>query len=128
MALPDRAYLLAWLAAFAATQLIEVPIYLWRCVPRRPWVAVGASGWTHPMLWFVAVPVWRAHAVQWAPQFGLEDLNQAEFAFVVTCEVAIVLGEGLWLRGWRATRPWTWALVANATSFAVGELIYWVTM
>ena len=45
-----------WSTAFLLTQGIEVPVYVWaaRSLPgmRRVIYAVGASGITHPVIWF----------------------------------------------------------------------------
>ncbi len=121
----DHAYLLAWAKAFVATQLIEVPIYLRFCVPRRPWVALGASTLTHPLLWALLWPSWflvRASVLARAPWLG--DRQTEIVAVTAVGEGLVWLTEGLWFRLWGGHQPWRWSLVANATSAGVGVLLY----
>jgi len=120
----DARYLAAWAGAFALTQAIEAPIYLWRCVPGQRGNAVLASTWTHPVLWFAAVPLWRRFEVEIAAGLGWSDLASAETLFVHLCEIAIVVVEGWWLRRCGGRRPWLWALAANGASYCAGEAIY----
>jgi hypothetical protein len=94
-----------WLVAFAATQAVEVPIYVlalrehaWR---QRLWVAFMASVITHPIAWamgFVLHP------------FVLHAIVAETFAVVV---------EALWLRRHGVPKAVWWALTANAASVAV---------
>lgn len=93
-----------WLVAFAATQAVEVPIYLlalrqhpWR---QRLWVAFMASAITHPIAWALGL-VLRPFLVH-----------------VIVAETFAVVVEALWLRRHGVPRaPW-WALTANAASVA----------
>jgi hypothetical protein len=100
------AYFTAWLTAFAFTQLVEVPIYSVG-LRVRWWAAFGASAITHPLLWFVIMPL--------APlTFG---------ARVGLGEAFVVLAEAAYFRlGWRRPHALTWSLVANAASFGLGLL------
>ncbi len=96
----------AWLAAFALTQLVEVPIY--RYGARASWsTALLASTFTHPVVWFV---------------FPL--LTSLSYWQMVACaELFAVLFEAAWLRirgidGVR--RALGWSLLANAASVVIG--------
>ncbi len=96
----------AWLAAFAFTQLVEVPIYA-VALRTRVLTAFGASAITHPVVWFVIFPFVPL------PYLGLAAVAEA-FA---------VLAEGAYF--WvllRRRRVWLWALVANAASCGLGLL------
>ncbi len=94
----------AWLAAFAFTQLIEVPLYL--AATGRRWVAAfGASLITHPIVWFVFPRYWpRGH---WESMVACAEL------FAVAIEAA-------WLASFGVKRPIEWAFAANAASFVTG--------
>lgn len=98
-------YALAWLAAFAFTQAVEVPVY------RRggcSWAgAFGASAITHPVVWFVIFPLLR--------------VGYAER--IVVAELFAVLVEALWLRvALKRPRALGWSLAANGLSFGLGML------
>jgi hypothetical protein len=109
-------YIALWLAAFTVTQLVEIPIYLRFSVPGRFWIAFGATGITHPVLWFVLIPAFRALA---SPQMAA-----SESSFVWACEVSIVVVEALWMRHWGGKWPWAVALGANGASYLTGEVIW----
>ncbi len=96
-------YALAWLKAFAFTQLIEAPVY------RRAgcsWAgALAASALTHPALWFVIFPY----------------VPLGYVAKAVVAEVFAWTVEALWLRfALRVPRAWMWSLLANGLSFSLG--------
>lgn len=96
-------YALAWLQAFAFTQLIEAPVY------RRAgcgWAgAFAASAITHPAVWFVIFP----HA----------PMGYAAKAAVA--EAFAWGAEALWLRhALGVPRAWAWSLLANGLSFGLG--------
>ncbi len=58
------AYALAWLRAFAFTELVEAPLY--RRLLGVEWrVALGASAITHPLLWIVLPLVWPHVSIPW---------------------------------------------------------------
>lgn len=94
--------LVHWLAAFALTQLVEVPIYL--RAQRRFSVAFGASAITHPVVWFVVPLLWHGSYA----------------GMVIVAETFAVVTEALWLRRAEVPRAFTWSLVANGASVAVG--------
>ena len=104
------AYVLAWLRAFAFTQLVEVPIYLRGA---RVSAAQGfvASTLTHPVLWFVIFP-----------------LSPASYeTTTIVGELWVWLVEAAYLRyltrpDMRWPRALAWSLVANAASAGFGEL------
>ncbi len=107
--------LLRWLAAFAVTQIVEVPIYL-RALARSPEtrgaprsirfaIAFGASLLTHPFVWFVFP---RLH-------LGLTYVERS-----LLSEVFAWGFETLWLRFFGVERAWLWSLAANSASVAVG--------
>jgi hypothetical protein len=50
-ALWSLSYVGAWARAFACTQLVEVPIYIW-LIPAPRVRAFAASACTHPLVWF----------------------------------------------------------------------------
>lgn len=94
-----------WLLAFAVTQAIEIPIYLWatpgRPWARRLWIAAMASVMTHPIVW----------AMGW--------VIRPYLLYVLVAETFAVVVETLWLRYHGVPQPFWWALTANATSVAV---------
>lgn len=104
--------LAAWLAAFAVTQAVEVPIHATalrrapraRPLPRRIALAFAASALTHPVV-FVAFPALF-------PRDYWTGVAAAE-AFAVGVE-ALYLG---WLG---VPRSIGWAALANGASFALG--------
>jgi hypothetical protein len=106
-------YLVAWLRAFAFTQLVEVPIYM-RFARATPAQAFGASAITHPLLWFVIFP--------------LSPLGYT--ATSIAGELWVWLVEAAYLR-WivriepRLHRALLWSLLANAASEGLGELCRW---
>lgn len=100
----------SWLRAFALTQCIEVPIYLW-FARGKPWssrllFAAGASAITHPLLWW---------ALPWTVT------SYATLA--VAGESGVWLIEGLWAMLWRIPRPFLASLIANAASMGIGWLV-----
>ncbi|MEM9071507.1 MAG: hypothetical protein AAGE52_23575 [Myxococcota bacterium] len=113
----------SWLYAFALTQLIEAPIYV-RALRERPraerWVlALTPSAFTHPLLWFVFVPLTYEPLGYW-PMVALGEL-------------LVTLAEGVLLAVFRPgsfakalPRALLWSLAANGTSVAVGFLSQWL--
>lgn len=106
------AYILAWLRAFAFTQLVEAPIY--RGLVKARWtVALGASAITHPFVWF-AFPYLRL-----VPGIGY-------LAMVIVAELFAWLVEAVYLRlvlriSWR--RAVLASLAANSASLGLGILM-----
>ena len=102
---------LAWLTAFAVTQIVEVPIYA-AALRERPWrerigLAFAASAITHPFVWYVFPPL-------------IEDY----WTMVVLAELFAVAVEGLWFWCFGLRRAILWALVANGASVGVGFALY----
>lgn len=95
-----------WAAAFALTQLIEVPIYRLALGPRRgAWlIAFVASLLTHPFIFLVLPGLWRG---DWVSYFW-------------AAEAVAVLGEATWLGLMGLRAALFWALVANTASVAIG--------
>ncbi len=96
-----------WLLAFLFTQLVEIPIYsvALRC---SPLVAFGASALTHPVVWFGI----------FHPRVPGSYTGKA-----IVAELFAWLAEAAYFRfAFGMRRAWLWALVANATSVAVGLL------
>jgi hypothetical protein len=99
--------LTSWLAAFAVTQAVEIPIVV-RAQPDVPWprrllVAAGGSTLTHPVVWFVIPRL----VTDWT-------------AMVLVAETFAVLAEAAWFRAFGISQPLLWSLLANASSVAVG--------
>jgi hypothetical protein len=97
-----------WLAAFALTQALEMPVYARALGPERTWalrlaIAFGASAITHPLVWF-------SH-----PLLGWPWLS-----YVVAAEGFAVTVEMLWLRRFGVPHAFWWSLCANALSAGVG--------
>jgi hypothetical protein len=100
-----------WLAAFALTQAVEIPV-VWRALPERGrWarlaIAAGGSALTHPIVWFVAP---RVIPAGWTVR-------------VAVAETFAVLVEAVWLRAFGVRRAFWWSLLANASSLATGLLV-----
>ena len=98
-----------WIAAFALTQLVEVPIYACAYrekeprVARRLAIAFAASAITHPFVWFVFPRVVHPYLVM-----------------LLFAEAFAVIAEAAWFRRLDMPRPLFWSFVANATSVGVG--------
>ncbi len=90
-----------WAVAFLITQAIEVPLYL-RVTTFR--VAVLASTFTHPIVWFVFPMVWP----------------RGYTSMVVAAEVFAWGIEALWLKSLGVHRAMLWSFIANGASFCVG--------
>jgi hypothetical protein len=112
------AYLLAWLRAFAFTQVIEAPIYR-RIVPCSFGQAFAASLFTHPLVWFI-FPLLGRHRIDlpWCsvPLPGLSYVN-----WTILAELAAWLLEALWfLRFVSWQRALMVSLIGNSASLAIG--------
>jgi hypothetical protein len=104
----NDALLAHWAVAFSFTQIVEIPIYR-RMLDARFFEAFGASAITHPLLWFVFVPLVRGH------------LSYAEYAAVG--EILVVLVEAAYFGFvFKRKRALVASLSANAASFALGLL------
>ncbi len=113
-------YLTEWALAFGLTELVEMPIVtrVTRGLAALPWqqraaIAFFATLATHPIVWFVV------------PQLGLSEPLRygASEAWAFGAELAF----------YRVAMPGaTWGLaaaasgLANAASFLLGLLAYWV--
>jgi hypothetical protein len=103
-----------WLAAFAITQLVEVPIYFLAQDGERPWpqrlcLAFGASAVTHPFVWYL-----------------FPELIHPWWLMVVAAESFAVLVEAGWFAVFGLRKALLWALVANGTSVCVGFVLQWL--
>jgi hypothetical protein len=103
------AYVLAWLRAFAFTQVVEVPIYM-RVARVTAWQGFVASLITHPVLWFVIFPY----------------LPASYDTKTIVGELWVWLTEAAYLRLMRYEprlyRALLWSLIANGASLGLGEL------
>jgi hypothetical protein len=104
------AYVETWLLALAITQIAEVPVYL-ALTRVGVWRALSLSFVTHPVVWFVIVPLCTSMGMTSLQMFVLAEL----FAWVT--EAALLRSYGV---RWRLAL--LASLVANATSVTVGEL------
>ncbi len=106
----------SWARAFALTQLVELPLYLWLLSGLSIWRRLGfgfaASALTHPWLWFIL------------PNWLLRPLGY--WGYVAVGEGLVVLTEAALLKvvcpSWR--RALAIALLANGCSFGVGLLVF----
>ncbi|MEE2787453.1 MAG: hypothetical protein VX589_08950 [Myxococcota bacterium] len=99
---------MSWLSAFLLTQLIEAPIYAWRLKhhPRRWLIALGASSFTHPIVFFL-FPVW---------------LPDDYVRMVLLAEAFAVLIEAAWLSVFQVRHSVSWAVCANGLSVLIGMM------
>jgi hypothetical protein len=110
----------AWLGAFAFTQAVECPIYVYALGEARPRrsragraaVAFGASAITHPVVWFLFPWLW----IRLGYPGGYWTMVAFAEAFAVLVEAAYVWGFGL-------SAALGWAVVANAASLGLGLLL-----
>lgn len=101
----------AWLAAFAFTQLIEVPIYM-RGLGCGALAAFGASAITHPIVWF---------------GFFSPRLSAPYAARAVAAELFAWLIEAAYFKlVWRKRRVLLWSLVANGASVGFALVCRWL--
>ncbi len=106
---------MSWLTAFLLTQALEVPIFLvgMRGGPLPwPWrlaAALGASGLTHPIVWFV-LP-------------GLDPLI-GYWGYFAVAESFAFFAEWAWLRAFEVERPGWWSLLANGFSATTGLVVH----
>ncbi|MEZ4366693.1 MAG: hypothetical protein R2939_10455 [Kofleriaceae bacterium] len=101
-------YFEAWLMAFALTQLVETPLYMWlaRVGVAR---AFSLSLVTHPLVWYVIPPLCYGAGLSYRQMIVLDEL------FAWLAEAAL-----LRLYGCRWRRALVVALVVNAASVVVG--------
>ena len=103
----SQSYLTAWLAAFAFTQLIEIPIYR-RLLQSSAFEAFGASALSHPIVWFGI----------FHPAFQASNWHKA-----ILAETFAWLGEALYFHWLFRRQKALWvSLLANAASVALGLL------
>lgn len=118
------ASLAAWAGAFALTQAVEAPIYVFgaRVTAAR---ALTASALTHPVAWFVAPWLWRRGFWEAfgpvAPTFAWRALWVV--GYVALAEGFAVSVEAWWLRRSGVDRPWRWSLAANGASATLGFVL-----
>lgn len=105
---PSDPAIARWLLAFAATQLVEVPIYVLaqrraaapRSTTAQLWIAFAASAITHPIAW------------------GLGAVLRPFWLHALVAETFAVVIEALWLRRHGVPQAAWWSLTANAASVA----------
>lgn len=106
----------SWLVAFALTQAVELPIFVFglRRWPLWKRVAVGfaASAATHPWVWFVLPPYLRPSLGYWG--------------YVALVECLVIVAEALFLAGMGISRrrAFGWSAAANVASALVGLWFY----
>lgn len=96
----------AWLAAFALTQAVEVPIYAICLKNRRlrwAWAFV-ASLITHPCIFLLLPRIWPG----------------GHLTYVASAEAVAVGGEAIDLAALGVPRSIAWALLANGASLGAG--------
>jgi hypothetical protein len=116
--------MVTWLAAFAFTQCIEVPIYM-RAMRGRPAVAFGASAITHPIVWFVVPRLWvqlYLALIASSTVFVIRAPALRYAAMVLLAECFAVVIEALYLRAFEIRRAFAWSLFANGASVTLGLL------
>ncbi|NVB40131.1 hypothetical protein G6O69_19955 [Pseudenhygromyxa sp. WMMC2535] len=99
----------AWILAFTATSVIEVPIHARALAAldgraRRVAVAFAASALTHPFVYLV-----------------FPRLLGSGLVYLLVAEAFAVLVEAWWLRRFGVRDALLWSLVANASSVAVAS-------
>ena len=105
------AYVVAWLGAFAFTEIVEAPIY--RRLLGVSWLSsLGASAITHPFVWFV-FPRLRA---RWLPTTVGSEL----FAWLVEGAWFFLLSRRAGAAGTTVARALLVSLLANAASEGLG--------
>jgi hypothetical protein len=120
-----------WLLAFALTQLIETPIYVYaqrrdgpsRSVARRALIALGASAITHPPLWSLAPRAWvfgYLAVISAIPSARIASPAARYALFVLIAETIVILIEALYFKLLGLRRALWWALVANTASVLTG--------
>ncbi|MBK8253403.1 MAG: hypothetical protein IPK82_12145 [Polyangiaceae bacterium] len=125
----------AWfLIAFSITQLVEVPIYLFglrspdksRSFVHRLAIAFGASAITHPVVWFVAAAI-TVFLLSTLMRAGLPPLgvHKNTLVYGALSEGFAFFVEGLYLRHFKAKRPFVLSLVANVSSVLIGSALVW---
>ena len=112
-------FVLQWLVAFALTQVVEIGVYTnvpggrERPLAERLAIAFGASGITHPIVWFVIAPLYSPLHVSWWTIVAIAEA----FAFGV---------EAVWLVlfGFRVRTAILASGGANGLSFTIGLFCY----
>jgi hypothetical protein len=113
----------AWFQAFCLTQIVEMGAYVQATADRPPReriaIGFGASGITHPLVWWVIVPLFW----QWAPTGSSES---DYYIGVAVAETFAVTAEAVWLAlfGLRPLHALAWSFAANASSFGIGHFCY----
>lgn len=100
----------SWVFAFTLTQAVEIPIWMRaHKKPLRVVKALGASAITHPLLWWIFMPMW--HGSYWSS--------------IVVGEALVIAIEAAYARALGVKRPLAWSFVANVASTAVGFAVYY---
>jgi hypothetical protein len=111
--------MLRWLAAFAFTQYVEVPLWAEalekygtkkRSFGARATIGFGASALTHPVVWFVFPRI---------VPFGYWPMVGAAEAFAV-------LAEALYMKAFGLRRALLWSFLINAASAGLGFFCRWL--
>lgn len=114
---------LAWLAAFAFTQAVEMPIYRFGAKTRID-EAFCASAITHPVVWFVIPYLYErlyvAMAMRW--EWARVDDRIGYWVMVFFCEAFAVGVEAGYLKWLGKKRPLAWSFAANLASVSLGFL------
>lgn len=100
----------SWLFAFTLTQAVEVPIWMRaHAKPLRTAKAFGASAITHPLLWWIFMPMWQG----------------SYWSSVAFGEALVIAIEAAYARALGVKHPLAWSFVANLASTAVGFAVYY---
>ena len=115
----------AWSLAFLLTLSLETPIYWYALrtdrtgahlsASHRAISALMASGFTHPLIWWVLPPLCIA--------LGFSTLSYVMIAESIALFIEALL---LWTQGCR--RPFLSARIANGTSSIVGSIFFYKVM
>ena len=111
--------LVTWLWAFALTQAIECPIYLFALRRKKSSLAFklgaafGPTALTHPIAWWVFAPWLIENHFHIGPWFS------GYYPSVTVTAGVAALVEWAYLAQLNVRRPWAWALLANGASFTI---------
>ncbi|MCW5832919.1 MAG: hypothetical protein KIS78_10960 [Labilithrix sp.] len=129
--MPSTELLLHWVVAFAITQCVECPIYVFGFgAPLR--LAFAASLVTHPFASVMVPELWRwiyGSAIARSAAFVLPELAYYAVGGAMAETFAVVVEAWMLHRfaRWTARKAFSASLVANAASVAAGGLAYLVT-
>ena len=138
IAAPSVALIPAWAGAFAATEVVEGPIYFvalsrWAVRPKtvacaerrttRALLGLLPSLVTHPLLWFVFPLIWSRFAPLPRFDFATGEGLVSLLVYGAVGEGLVVLVEALVLSRCGLSRPLLWSLIGNLASAALGLLV-----